>query len=249
MTCDLKCPFLLGCSHPSHPSMTPPIKLGKFNRAQLLTRSGISKVRPSHNLKGPVASMSKPAYQKGLRNPQGMLCPCPHPMTTWGPRFKDVPADNMAWLTDDSAKLKAGTIHGHSAQWAGLHAVVIVQATHTTKACYIFTNSWVIANGLVIWFGEWQLNDWLLRDSLYGDKDYISTLLPGKEKYMLMLMLMLITKDFLKWNMNKLSCQSSLYPMGNNSSPKDTSMNWTRKSTSDARIGQGPRNDPGRCQD
>lgn len=69
-------------------------------------------------------------------------------MTTWGSRFKDMPADSMAWFTDDSAKRKAGTGHGHSAQWAGLHAVVIVQATHTTKPCYISTNLWLIANGM-----------------------------------------------------------------------------------------------------
>lgn len=63
------------------------------------------------------------------------------------------------------------------------------------------------------WYGEWQLNDWLLRDFLYGDKDYINPLLPGKEKYMLMLVLMVMAKDFLKCNMNEPSCQSSLYPM------------------------------------
>lgn len=41
----------------------------------------------------------------------------------------------------------------------------------------------------------------LLRDSLCGDKNYISSLLPGKEKYIVMLM----AKDFYKWNMNELS--------------------------------------------
>lgn len=38
-----------------------------------------------------------------------------------------------------------------------------VQATHTTKPCYIFTNSWVIAKGLAICSGEWQLNDWTIK--------------------------------------------------------------------------------------
>ena len=60
-----------------------------------------------------------------------------------------------------------------------------------------------------------------------GDMNYASSLLPGKEKYMLMPMLMLMAKDFLKGNMNELSCPSGLCPMGNSSSPMDTPINWT----------------------
>ncbi|XP_029424789.1 uncharacterized protein LOC115072250 [Nannospalax galili] len=105
------------------------------------------------------------------------------PMGHWGTQAYN-PSMVNAWFTDGSATSRNGKIHwkaaafrpfdgkilqesdtGKSAQHAEVIAAKLaVQQSfdEKQKVCYIFTDSWCVANGIAIWSGKWKNNNWKL---------------------------------------------------------------------------------------
>ncbi|XP_078542301.1 uncharacterized protein LOC144828038 [Lissotriton helveticus] len=112
----------------------------------------------------------------------------------WGMPFDDLSVEDRkhVWFTDGSAryigekrhwkavsynpttqKLLSTTGEGRSSQFAELYAVYQVLKQELPGKCYIFTDSWSTANGLVMWLPTWQSRNWRVHNKEIWGKELL----------------------------------------------------------------------------
>ncbi len=110
----------------------------------------------------------------------------------WGKPYNELTDQEKdhAWFTDGSAKYIGGkrrwkavafnpkkeqilemTGEGRSSQWAELQAVAMVLQQEGISECHIYTDSWSVANGMAVWMGAWQQQNWRIHTKEVWGKD------------------------------------------------------------------------------
>lgn len=84
-------------------------------------------------------------------------------------------------------------------------------ATNKCPVLWLYTDSWVVANGFAVWSGKWGIDNWMIKGVLLFGKLYVNS--KGKPKRaMLMLTKETLCKESTSWYLSLISSSGNLCP-------------------------------------